>query len=46
MKIFAPQVDHFTQNETAQIVDYIQKLFLVEPAIVFHRVNMQLLNPW
>jgi hypothetical protein len=46
MKKFAPHVDHFMHNEMVQIVDYIKKLFLVEPATVFLRVNLQLLNPW
>jgi len=42
MKNFAPHM----HNETAQIVDYILKFFLVELAIVFLLVNMQLLNQW
>jgi len=45
VKIFAPHVDHFMQNETAQIVNYIEKLFLLELAMVHFRVNLQLLNP-
>jgi len=46
VKKFAAHVDYFMHNETVQIVDYMQKFFLVEPVTVFLRVNMQLLNPW
>ena len=45
VKNFAPHVDHIMQNEIAQIVDYIQMLSLVQPAIMFLRVNLQLLDP-